>query len=211
MSKSSEPQELFTMAEEVAKCVRCKLHETRNKPVFGEGRPNANLMFVAEAPGAEEDREGVPFVGRAGKLLDKLILESGWDRKDVYIANIVKCRPPENRDPEAGEINACKDFLFRQLKVVKPKVIITLGKPAAHLLLNTKEPLYKLRGRIEQLSGAKVIPTYHPSYILRGNHKNLPKIREDFGEALKILANQGIYPPRRMASWACDAILSQLF
>lgn len=168
----------------IGDCTRCKLCETRTHIVFGSGDPNADWMFVGEGPGENEDLQGLPFVGRSGELLTQLINESGWSREDVYISNIVKCRPPKNRDPQPDEIEACKPFLFRQIQIVQPKVIITLGKQASNLLLDNKEPMYKMRGNTYELYGAKVIPTYHPSYILRGNTKALEFMREDFARAL---------------------------
>ncbi len=162
---------------EVKKCRKCSLHETRTKTVFGCGTPHARLVFVGEAPGYDEDREGVPFVGKAGRLLTKMI-ESGMGlaRDDVYICNTVKCRPPKNRDPAADEILACHSYLKRQLEWIHPEVIIALGAPAAKTLLHTTQGIGKLRGRFHDyyLSGAMgkgptvpLMPTYHPAYLLR--------------------------------------------
>jgi uracil-DNA glycosylase len=149
-------------------CRRCKLHALgRRQVVFGVGNSNADLMFVGEAPGADEDEQGEPFVGRAGQLLTKIIEAIGLTRQDVYIANIIKCRPPGNRNPEPDEVEQCAPFLFRQVEAVKPTVIVALGKFAAQTLLRTTEPITKLRGRAFNYRGATLIPTFHPAYLLR--------------------------------------------
>lgn len=176
---------LKELAKKAEQCVSCKLCQTRKNVVFGAGNPEANWMFVGEGPGATEDEQGLPFVGKAGGLLTQLIKEAGFSREEVYIANVVKCRPPENRDPEKDEIEACRPYLWRQIELINPAVITTLGKPAANLLLNTKEAMGKLRGReIKHELGPIVIPTYHPSYIQRGNWKALDLMRKDFALAL---------------------------
>jgi uracil-DNA glycosylase family 4 len=158
---------LEAVREELGDCKRCPLHEGRLHIVFGEGPPHAALMFVGEGPGADEDRQGRPFVGKAGQLLTKMIRAMGFDRSEVYIANIVKCRPPGNRDPLELEINTCLPFLKSQIEAIKPKVIVALGKTATWSLLNTRESLSNLRGKFHDLEGIPVMPTYHPLFLLR--------------------------------------------
>jgi len=158
---------LRVIQEEVAVCRACKLAPTRTQTVFARGNPEARLMFIGEGPGADEDRVGLPFVGLAGQLLDKIIAAMKLTEEQVYIANIVKCRPPNNRDPEPDEVAACAPFLARQLALVKPEVIVALGKPAAHQLLNLKATMTSLRGRWHTHNGIAVMPTWHPSYVLR--------------------------------------------
>ncbi len=163
------PQEaLAAIREDLGDCVRCKLHGLgRRQIVFGVGNPNADLMFVGEAPGADEDIQGEPFVGRAGQLLTKIIEAIGLRREDVYIANVLKCRPPNNRNPEPDEVQQCEPFLLRQIDSVKPKVIVALGKFGAQCLLKTNDPITRLRGREYKFRDAILIPTYHPAYLLR--------------------------------------------
>lgn len=153
--------------DELGDCQRCKLSGTRTKIVFGVGPALAPIMFIGEAPGADEDRQGEPFVGRAGELLDKMIEAMGWGRGDVYIANVLKCRPPGNRNPEPDEVAACRLFLDAQIQAVRPRVIVTLGKPAAHVVLATDAPISALRGRWHEHRGVKVMPTFHPAFLLR--------------------------------------------
>lgn len=148
-------------------CCCCKLGATRKNLVFGEGNPQAELVFVGEGPGADEDEQGRPFVGRAGQLLNDIIKAMKLRREEVYICNIVKCRPPANREPEADEVAACLPYLLAQLEIIKPKFIITLGAPATRTLLNTKEPMHKLRGRFYPWGESRLMPTYHPAYLLR--------------------------------------------
>ena len=151
-----------------ADCRRCKLHTLgRKQVVFGVGNPNADLMFVGEGPGADEDIQGEPFVGRAGQLLTKIIEAIGLRREDVYIANVIKCRPPGNRNPEPDEVEQCEPFLFRQIDTVKPKVVVALGKFAAQCLLRTNDPITRIRGREFKYRDAILMPTYHPAYLLR--------------------------------------------
>jgi DNA polymerase len=153
-------------------CTRCKLCQLgRRQVVFGVGNPSADLMFVGEAPGADEDEQGIPFVGRAGQLLTKIIEAIELRREDVYIANVIKCRPPGNRNPEPDEVAVCEPFLFRQIDLVQPKVIVALGKFAAQCLLRTDTPITKLRGRVHQFRGATLVPTFHPAYLLRSPDK----------------------------------------
>jgi DNA polymerase len=159
---------LTTIREDLGDCTRCKLHtQGRKQIVFGVGSPSADLMFVGEAPGADEDIQGIPFVGRAGQLLTKMIEAMGFSRDDVYIANVLKCRPPGNRNPEPDEVATCEPFLFRQVASVGPKVIVALGAFAAKALLKTNDPISRLRGRVYEFHGAKLIPTFHPSFLLR--------------------------------------------
>ncbi len=158
---------LRIIREDIGDCKRCALHKGRNKLVFADGTPMARLMFIGEGPGADEDAQGLPFVGRAGQLLNNMIGAMGLKREDVYIANVVKCRPPGNRTPEPDEANTCSPFLFRQIDVVKPEVIVALGATAATYLLGARQPLAGLRGRVHNVRGAKLIVTYHPAYLLR--------------------------------------------
>jgi uracil-DNA glycosylase family 4 len=164
----SEADALAQVREDLGDCTRCKLHSLgRAQIVFGVGNPTADLMFVGEAPGADEDIQGIPFVGRAGQLLTKIIEAIGLTRDDVYIANVIKCRPPNNRNPEPDEVEQCEPFLFRQIDVIKPKVIVALGKFAAQSLLKTNDPITRLRGREYKYRDAILMPTYHPAYLLR--------------------------------------------
>ena len=164
----SAAEALTMVREDIGDCTRCKLHGLgRTQIVFGVGNPQADLMFVGEAPGADEDIQGIPFVGRAGQLLTKMIEAMGFTRDDVYIANVLKCRPPGNRNPEPDEIAMCEPFLFRQLASIDPKVVIALGAFAARTLLKTDAPISRLRGRVFDYRGAKLIPTFHPSFLLR--------------------------------------------
>ena len=148
-------------------CRRCLLHQTRHRLVFGEGSPQAELVFVGEAPGADEDAQGRPFVGQAGQLLTKIIGAMGLKREEVYICNILKCRPPGNRNPQPDEITACEPFLIRQLRAIRPKVICALGTFAAHTLLKSEAPISVLRGRFHSYQGIPLMPTYHPAFLLR--------------------------------------------
>lgn len=168
------PSGLDSLKSEVLKCNRCSLHKTRHNVVFGSGNPNAELMFIGEAPGEDEDLQGLPFVGRAGQLLTKIIEAMGLKRSDVYIANILKCRPPNNRIPLPTEILECEDNVKRQVEFIKPKVICTLGKFASQTLLRTEVPISALRGKFQSYNGIKVMPTFHPAYLLRNpNDKKL--------------------------------------
>jgi len=184
--------EIFTLDEiraEMGDCRRCKLYKGRTNLVFGEGRPDADLMFVGEAPGADEDQQGRPFVGAAGGLLNNLLSKLGLNREEVYIANILKSRPPGNRDPEADEIAACLPFLKMQIAAIRPRVIVTLGRIAAHALLGTKEPLTRLRGRWQQYDHVRVMPTFHPSYLLRAPQERR-KTWEDMQQVMEYLASR---------------------
>jgi uracil-DNA glycosylase family 4 len=159
--------ELRAIEQQVMACTRCPLHAQRTQGVFARGNSRADLMFIGEAPGAEEDRQGLPFVGPAGQLLDKMILAMGLGRDDVYISNILKSRPPGNRDPQPDEVEACFPYLQRQIELVHPKILCTLGRPAAHALLKTERSMGDLRGRWHFYEGIALMPTYHPAYLLR--------------------------------------------
>ena len=152
-------------------CIRCVLAQTRKTVVFGEGNPGADIVFVGEAPGEEEDNQGRPFVGRAGKLLDQLIERIGVKRSDVFICNVLKCRPPGNRDPQPEEVACCKDYLLAQLDIIHPKVICTLGRHAYNTLLEVDAPITRIRGKMTAFRGIPLLPTYHPSYLLRSQGK----------------------------------------
>jgi len=183
------PDELLALAAEAGECTLCSLHESRTHVVFGMGDPSADLLFIGEGPGAEEDKQGLPFVGRSGKLLDKLILEEiGVTRDRCYIANVVKCRPPGNRDPKPDEIASCRPYLERQIKLIEPHVIVTLGNFSSKLLLDTDTGITKLRGRSYDFAGAVLIPTFHPSAALRGGAGPLAKMRSDLVRAKLALA-----------------------
>jgi uracil-DNA glycosylase len=185
----SEVRSLTQIREELGDCRRCRLCEGRNKIVFGVGNPKAELMFIGEGPGADEDRKGEPFVGRAGQLLDKMIVAMGFSRADVYIANIVKCRPPENRAPEPDEMATCIPFLRAQVAAVGPRVIVVLGKTATQGLLNDKTPITRLRGRWLSYEGVPVMPTFHPAYLLRSPGEKA-KAWEDLKAVVKQLGRE---------------------
>jgi DNA polymerase len=165
---ASAAEALVAIREEIGDCTRCKLHQLgRRQIVYGVGNADADLMFIGEAPGADEDIQGEPFVGRAGQLLNKIIEAIGLTRTDVYIANVIKCRPPNNRNPEPDEVERCERFLIDQIAAIKPVVIVALGKFAAQTLLRTNEPITRLRGREYKYQGAILIPTFHPAFLLR--------------------------------------------
>ncbi len=187
------PITLQEIRDDLGDCTRCKLHALgRKQIVFGVGNSNADLMFVGEAPGADEDLQGVPFVGRAGQLLTKMIEAMGFRRDEVYIANVIKCRPPQNRNPEPDEVEQCEPFLFRQIESIQPKVIVALGSFAAKALLKTSEPISRLRGRVYEYRGAKLVPTFHPSFLLRSPDQK-KYAWEDLKRALALLERE---PPR---------------
>ena len=171
---SSNEEQLKKLSQEMANCQLCQLSKTRRNIVFGDGNPNAQIVFVGEAPGADEDQQGLPFVGRAGQLLTKIIEAMGIKRKDVYICNILKCRPPENRNPLPDEISFCEPFLKKQLQAISPKVICALGTFAAQTLLKTDVTISLLRGRFHTYNGIKLMPTYHPAYLLRNPSAKKP-------------------------------------
>jgi uracil-DNA glycosylase len=183
----SPAEALVDVRNEIGDCTRCRLHsQGRTQIVFGVGNPQADLMFVGEAPGADEDVQGIPFVGRAGQLLTRIIEAIGLTRDDVYIANVIKCRPPGNRNPEQDEVNTCEPFLYRQIDIIKPKVIVALGTFAAKALLQSTDPISRLRGRTYDYRGAKLIPTFHPAYLLR-NPSSKREVWEDMKVARKLL------------------------
>jgi len=171
----------------VAACTRCALHETRTQTVFGVGNPDADWMIIGEAPGAEEDRRGEPFVGRAGKLLDEMLLAVGQSRASVFIANVLKCRPPNNRDPSQDEAAACRPYLERQIALVQPGIILAVGRIAAQQLLQSDAPVGRLRGRVHRLGGIPLVVTYHPAYLLRSPSQKR-KSWEDLCMAAGIMA-----------------------
>ncbi|HEY6214314.1 MAG TPA: uracil-DNA glycosylase [Vicinamibacterales bacterium] len=187
---ASPADALAAIRTDIGDCTRCKLHGMgRTQIVFGVGNPEADLMFVGEAPGADEDVQGFPFVGRAGQLLTKIIEAIGLKREDVYIANVIKCRPPGNRNPEPDEVETCEPFLFRQIDVIKPKVVVALGTFAARALLRTLDPISRLRGRVYDYRGAKLIPTFHPAYLLR-NPSSKREVWEDMKLVRKLLQSE---------------------
>jgi DNA polymerase len=174
------------LEEAVRTCVKCVLHKTRTQTVFGTGNRNARWMFVGEAPGADEDAQGEPFVGRAGQLLNAMIAAMGLKREDVYIANVLKCRPPGNRDPQPNEVEQCEPYLVHQIELIRPKLIVALGRHAAHSLTRTELPLARLRGQRLSYHDTPLIVTYHPAYLLR----NLPDKRkawEDLKRAMRLM------------------------
>jgi DNA polymerase len=183
-----------TLAElrtEALACTRCALADTRTQVVFGVGDPTADLMFVGEGPGRDEDLAGEPFVGRSGKLLDKLVhQELGLDRTSFYIANVVKCRPPGNRDPLADEIEACRPYLEAQLSLIAPTVVVTLGNFSTRLLLGTTEGITRLRGRSYPFAGGHLVPTFHPAAALRGGAEVVAGMRADLIRAKRLLAGE---------------------
>jgi DNA polymerase len=184
---------LQLIRDEIGDCTRCPLHKGRNKLVYGDGSPTARLMFVGEGPGADEDAQGLPFVGRAGQLLNNMITAMGLKREEVYIANVVKCRPPGNRVPEPEEIATCSPFLFHQIDVIRPQVLVALGATAATCLLGQRQPLAGLRGRVHAFRGAQLIVTYHPAYLLRD-----PRQKKEAWADLQIAMRElGLKPPAR--------------
>jgi uracil-DNA glycosylase len=193
VSPPSRSEALRAIQYEIGDCTRCALSRGRNKIVFGDGDPNARLMFVGEGPGADEDAQGLPFVGRAGQLLNNMIAATGLKREQVYIANIVKCRPPQNRVPEPEEANTCSPFLFQQIDVIRPEVLVALGSTAATYLLGAKSSLSGLRGRVHRCRGTKLIVTYHPAFLLRD-----PRQKKEAWQDLKLaMAELGLPVPSR--------------
>ena len=184
---TTKPEDLAAIRADIGDCTRCKLCRLgRTQIVFGVGNPNADLMFVGEAPGRDEDLQGEPFVGRSGQKLTQIIEAIGLKREDVYIANVIKCRPPQNRNPEQDEVETCEPFLFQQIDIIKPKVIVALGTFAARTLLRTLDPISRLRGRVFEYRGAKLIPTFHPAYLLR-NPASKREVWEDMKLAKRLL------------------------
>ncbi len=180
---------LSDLAAEAAGCTRCRLAEGRTQVVWGTGDVGARLMFIGEGPGAEEDRQGLPFVGRSGQLLDRLVLqEMGLARSEVYIANVVKCRPPNNRDPRPDEIEACRPWLAAQLEHLAPAVVVSLGNFATRLLLQTDEGIRRIRGRAYPFGAGHLVPTYHPAAALRSGGEVVAEMRADLVRAKRLLA-----------------------
>lgn len=184
-AKTDKKALLEGLLGEIGDCKRCKLCKGRTNIVFGVGNPAAELVFVGEGPGAEEDKQGIPFVGRAGQLLTKIIEAMNMSRDDIYIANVVKCRPPENRNPEPDEIAACSQFLMKQIEIISPKVIVCLGTFAAQKFLNTEEKITALRGHFREVAGVKVMPTYHPAFLLRN-----PSMKKPVWEDMKLVMEE---------------------
>ena len=183
--ESQKASSLEKIREEIGDCRRCKLWNERTHIVYGMGSSKADLMFVGEAPGREEDVQGIPFVGRSGKLLTGIIEAIDLKREDVYIANILKCHPPKNRNPEADEVESCEGFLFKQIEVIKPKIIVALGAYAAQCLLQTKDPIGRIRGRFFHFQDSLLLPTFHPAYLLRN-----PSAKRDVWEDIKVVRDQ---------------------
>jgi DNA polymerase len=184
---NSQQEELDKLRHaEIGTCTRCKLHKGRKTIVFGEGNPEAKLMLIGEAPGADEDDQGRPFVGRAGQLLMQMIKAINYERQDVYIANILKCRPPGNRPPEPDEVKTCSPFLWKQIAIIQPKLILALGTYAAQTIIGTTSSISMLRNRVYEFPFGRVLATYHPSYLLRSPNKK-PEAWEDLKLARKIL------------------------
>ena len=175
----SGPETLEQIRQDLGDCRRCKLSPTRKTIVYGEGNPHAELVFIGEGPGADEDEQGLPFVGRAGKLLNRMMQIVGLKREDVYICNVVKCRPPGNRTPEKDEVDACSPFLYRQIEAIRPRLICCLGAPAVRTVLGLKEGITKIRGQFYNFGSAKALATVHPAYVLR-NPREEKILREDF-------------------------------
>ncbi|NLH47495.1 MAG: uracil-DNA glycosylase [Myxococcales bacterium] len=193
LADSAGENELRSIREEIGDCTRCKLHQGRKNIVFGDGTATAELMFVGEGPGADEDEQGLPFVGRAGQLLNKMIAAMGKRRDEVYIGNIVKCRPPGNREPEGDEVAMCLPFLQRQIRTIHPKMIVCLGRVAIQNLLDTKRPISQLRGQWQLYEDIRVMPTFHPAYLLRN-----PAAKKPAWEDLqKVMAELGWPLPKK--------------
>jgi len=189
----SSKQAVFeSLQERILHCQRCPLSKSRKNVVVGEGNLNAELMFVGEAPGREEDIQGKPFVGRAGQLLTKIINAMHFNRKEVYITNVIKCRPPENRNPNMDEIERCKGYLFEQLRIIKPKVIVTLGNVPSHFFIQSKLGITALRGDLYDFDNIKVMPTFHPSYLIRdeGNRLLRKMVWEDMQKVMAFLGKK---------------------
>lgn len=188
LQQFSHIKNLEDFNNEINSCQSCSLGASRDKFVFGDGNPNADLMLIGEAPGAQEDKDGIPFVGRAGKLLNDILKAIKFEREDIYIANILKCRPPKNRDPLPSEREVCSPYLYKQIELIKPKVILCLGKVAANVMLDNKDSLTKMRGDIHEINGIKTMVTFHPAALLRNPNWKKPvwedvqKLRKLFDE-----------------------------
>jgi uracil-DNA glycosylase family 4 len=187
-----EGDTLERIRKDLGECTRCRLHERRHSIVFGTGNPSARLVFVGEGPGADEDAQGLPFVGRAGKLLTQMIEAMGLKREDVYICNVVKCRPPENRQPEKDEVATCSPYLMRQIDAIRPEVIVCLGSVAAQTMLSTNQGISKFRGQWLEFRGTRLLATYHPAYLLR----NPPAKSEVWKDLQKVMAVLGLQPKK---------------
>lgn len=187
---SGEPGILENFREEIHTCMKCPLGKTRTNFVYGVGNPNADLMFVGEAPGEQEDLQGVPFVGRAGKLLDDILMAIDLTREDVYIANVLKCRPPENRDPNREEIEQCEPYLIKQIELIQPKLLVALGRISATTLLRTKDSLTAMRGQVFDYHGTDMVVTYHPAALLRNSNWKRPAW-EDFKKIRDMYRQKG--------------------
>ena len=186
----SAAETLEDIRQDLGDCTRCKLHRLgRRQIVYGVGNPAAELMFIGEAPGHDEDIQGIPFVGRAGQLLTKIIEAIDLGREDVYIANVIKCRPPENRNPESDEVASCEPFLFRQVQAIRPRVIVALGTFAAQALLRTNDPISRLRGKVFHYGAARLIPTFHPAYLLRSPERKR-EVWEDMKKVRALLRGE---------------------
>ena len=190
-----EGDTLERIREDLGECTRCRLHERRHKIVFGTGTPAAKLVFVGEGPGADEDAQGLPFVGRAGKLLNQMIEAMGLKREDVYICNVVKCRPPENRAPEKDEVATCSPYLMRQIDAIRPQVIVCLGSIAAQTMLSTNQGISRFRGQWLEFRGTRLLATYHPAYLLR-NPAAKPEVWKDLQKVMAVLGLE----PKKPAS-----------
>jgi uracil-DNA glycosylase family 4 len=185
---AAEPPQktLAEVCADLGECTRCRLHATRRHIVYGEGNPSARVVIIGEGPGEDEDMQGRPFVGAAGRLLDVIIAAAGWRRNELYICNVIKCRPPRNRDPQEDEIDACGPFLKRQIRAIRPRAILTLGNVAARFLLASETPISGLRGRVHDFEGIPVVPTYHPAYLLR-NPAQKKRVWQDIQMLLKVV------------------------
>jgi uracil-DNA glycosylase family 4 len=190
-SEPSAPEMLEGIRNDLGDCRRCGLGDTRTSLVFGVGNPASRLVFVGEAPGRDEDAQGEPFVGEAGQLLTRIIEAMGFSRQDVYICNVIKCRPPGNRNPSPEEVGACHPFLLRQIQAIAPEVIVALGTFAAQTLLRTREPISRLRGRFHDYHGIQLMPTFHPAYLLR----NPAMKREVWDDMKAVMRKFGMEPP----------------
>jgi len=198
-SAADRERRLAEVEAEVQTCRACRLNESRTSVVFGEGNPDADILFIGEAPGADEDRQGRPFVGRAGKLLDRIIVAMGLKREEVYIANVLKCRPPGNRNPQPDEASCCLPFLKRQIEIIQPRIIVSLGGVCATHLLGTTESVGRLRGAFHDYQGIPVLVTYHPAYLLR-NPSAKAMVWEDMKTVLRALGRPIPNPRRQRAS-----------
>jgi uracil-DNA glycosylase family 4 len=190
VSETVEGDDLQAVSDIISKCTKCSLSETRTHTVPGQGNPTPEILFIGEAPGADEDKQGLAFVGRAGQLLTKMIIAMGLTRDEVFIANILKCRPPENRKPTPEEIALCLPYLKKQIALLKPKVIIALGATSVHGLLNDATPISKIRGKWMEFEGIKLMPTFHPSYLLRNPPGAKKHVWDDLQEVLKVLGRK---------------------